>query len=99
MFIEYVYVVFFMDVVEMIKLFENIFCVVNIGFVNEVVFMCYILSIDIWEVIEVVSIKFFGFMLFYSGLGLGGYCILIDLFYLLWKLCLYNYIVCFVELV
>jgi UDP-N-acetyl-D-glucosamine dehydrogenase len=31
------------------------------------------MGIDIWEVIETAKTKFFGFMPFYPGLGLGGH--------------------------
>src|SRR6184192_4216686 len=47
--------------------------------------MCDLLGVDIYEVIDAVAIKFFGFIPFYPGPGLGGHCIPIDPYYLAWK--------------
>lgn len=71
---------------EMVKLLENTFRAVNIGFINEMAILCKALSVDIWEVIEAASTKPFGFMPFYPGPGLGGHCIPLDPLYLNWKL-------------
>ena len=43
------------------------------------------MNIDIWEVIEAASSKPFGFMPFYPSPGIGGYCIPIAPFNLVWK--------------
>lgn len=90
--------VFFMCVVEMIKFFENIYCLVNISFVNEMKIVVNKMGVDIFEVIDVVVIKLFGFIFYFLGLGFGGYCILIDLFYFVWKVCEYGLNICFIEL-
>jgi UDP-N-acetyl-D-glucosamine dehydrogenase len=69
----------------MVKLLENTFRAVNIGLVNELALMCDRMGIDVWEVVNAVKTKPFGFMPFYPGPGLGGHCIPIDPFYLSWK--------------
>lgn len=83
---------------EMVKLLENTFRAVNIGFVNEIALMCDKLGIDVWEVIDAAATKPFGFMPFYPGPGLGGHCIPIDPHYLSWKLKTLNYTARFIEL-
>jgi UDP-N-acetyl-D-glucosamine dehydrogenase len=83
---------------EMTKLFENIFRVVNIALVNELMMLCDRMGINIWEVIEAASTKPFGFMPFYPGPGIGGHCIPIDPFYLSWKARAYNFPTEFIEL-
>jgi len=70
---------------EAVKLTENIFRSVNIALVNELKMIFAKMDIDIWEVIEAVKSKPFGYMPFYPGPGLGGHCIPIDPFYLTWK--------------
>lgn len=70
---------------EMVKLLENTFRSVNIGLINEMAMVCYVLGIDIWEVIAAAKTKPFGFMPFYPGPGIGGHCINIDPMYLAWK--------------
>lgn len=94
-----VFKVSFLWVVEMEKILENIFRNINIVFVNEMVILCERMNIDIWEVIEAVKIKLYGFMVFYFGSGFGGYCILIDLFYFIWKVCEYDYYIRLIEIV
>jgi len=47
--------------------------------------MCDRMGINVWEGIDAVATKPFGFMPFYPGPGLGGHCIPIDPFYLSWK--------------
>lgn len=71
---------------EMVKLLENSFRAINIGFINEFAINCRALGVDVWEVIEAAKTKPFGFMPFYPGPGIGGHCIPIDPLYLLWKL-------------
>jgi UDP-N-acetyl-D-glucosamine dehydrogenase len=83
---------------EMTKLLENIFRVVNIALVNELMMLCDRMGINIWEVIEAASTKPFGFMPFYPGPGIGGHCIPIDPFYLSWKAKAYNFPTEFIEL-
>jgi UDP-N-acetyl-D-glucosamine dehydrogenase len=71
---------------EMVKILENTFRAVNIGFVNEMAQICHRIGIDIWEVIGAAKTKPFGYMPFYPGPGLGGHCIPIDPLYLTWKM-------------
>jgi len=70
---------------EMVKLLENTFRIVNISLVNEIMFMCEKLDIDVWEVIDLAKTKPYGFMPFYPGPGIGGHCIPVDPLYLSWK--------------
>jgi UDP-N-acetyl-D-glucosamine dehydrogenase len=83
---------------EMVKLLENTFRAINIGFVNELAQMCPRLGVDVWEVIEAAKTKPFGFMPFYPGPGLGGHCIPIDPIYLSWKMSRLNYKAQFIDL-
>jgi len=83
---------------EMVKLLENTFRSVNIGFINEMARLCEVLGIDIWEVIEAASTKPFGFMPFYPGPGVGGHCIPLDPMYLAWKAKGYNFFSRYIEL-
>jgi UDP-N-acetyl-D-glucosamine dehydrogenase len=71
---------------EMVKVLENTFRMVNIGFANEVAQMCRRLGVDVWEVIESAATKPYGFMPFYPGPGVGGHCIPVDPSYLQWKM-------------
>jgi UDP-N-acetyl-D-glucosamine dehydrogenase len=83
---------------EMTKLLENIFRSVNIALVNEMALLCERMGIDVWEVIEAASTKPFGFMPFYPGPGVGGHCIPVDPYYLLWKAREYEFHTKFIEL-
>ncbi len=56
------------------------------------------MGIDVWEVIEAAKTKPYGFMPFYPGPGIGGHCIPIDPFYLLWKAKEYDVDISFIEL-
>lgn len=85
-------------VAEMTKLLENTFRVVNVSLVNELAQLCDRMAIDIWEVIEAAKTKPFGFMAFYPGPGIGGHCIGVDPFYLLWKAKEYDFSTRFIEL-
>jgi UDP-N-acetyl-D-glucosamine dehydrogenase len=87
-----------LKVAEMTKLLENIFRVVNVSMVNEMAVLCDRMGIDIWEVIEAAKTKPFGFMPFYPGPGMGGHCIPIDPFYLVWKAKEYGFATRFIEL-
>jgi UDP-N-acetyl-D-glucosamine dehydrogenase len=71
---------------EMVKVLENTFRMVNIGFANEVAQICRRLGVDVWEVIESAATKPYGFMPFYPGPGIGGHCIPVDPSYLEWKM-------------
>ncbi|HDN79837.1 MAG TPA: nucleotide sugar dehydrogenase [Chloroflexi bacterium] len=85
-------------VAEMSKLLENIYRSVNIALVNELALLCERMGIDFWEVIEAASTKPFGFMPFYPGPGVGGHCISVDPYYLLWKARQYDFYTKFIEL-
>ncbi|MGA7987076.1 MAG: nucleotide sugar dehydrogenase [Candidatus Dormiibacterota bacterium] len=71
---------------EMVKVLENTFRMINIGFANEVAQICRRLGVDVWEVIESAATKPYGFMPFYPGPGVGGHCIPVDPSYLEWKM-------------
>jgi UDP-N-acetyl-D-glucosamine dehydrogenase len=71
---------------EMVKVLENTFRMINIGFANEVAQMCRRLGVDVWEVIDSAATKPYGFMPFYPGPGVGGHCIPVDPSYLQWKM-------------
>lgn len=86
------------DVAESAKLLENIFRAVNVALVNEMKVVLDRMGIDVWEVIEAAATKPFGFMPFYPGPGLGGHCIPIDPFYLVWKARQYDQPCRFIEL-
>ena len=73
------------DAAEMVKIFENVFRLVNIALVNELKMLCRELEIDVWEVVRAAASKPFGFQSFAPGPGVAGHCIPIDPFYLTWK--------------
>jgi UDP-N-acetyl-D-glucosamine dehydrogenase len=85
-------------VAEMTKLLENVHRAVNIGLVNELKIVADAMGIDIWEVIDAAATKPFGFTPYYPGPGLGGHCIPIDPFYLVWKAREYGVNTHFIEL-
>lgn len=70
---------------EMIKVFENTYRAVNIALVNELMFICDKMKLDVWEIINAAGTKPFGFQTFYPGPGVGGHCIPVDPYYLTWK--------------
>lgn len=70
---------------EMTKVFENTYRSVNIALVNELMFVCDKLGLDVWEIIEAAGTKPFGIQTFYPGPGVGGHCIPIDPYFLSWK--------------
>ncbi|MHA1788208.1 MAG: nucleotide sugar dehydrogenase [Candidatus Helarchaeota archaeon] len=70
---------------EAVKLYENIFRLVNIGLINELSLIFDQLGINTWEVIRAASTKPYGFMPFYPGPGVGGHCIPLDPFYLTYR--------------
>jgi UDP-N-acetyl-D-glucosamine dehydrogenase len=83
---------------ELTKLLENTFRAVNIALVNELAVLSERMAIDFWEVIEAAKTKPFGFMPFYPGPGVGGHCIPVDPYYLLWKAREYDFYTRFIEL-
>lgn len=85
LFIEQMVPVSSTAVAEASKIMENVFRATNIALVNELKLIFERMDLDIWEVIEAVETKPFGYMPFYPGPGLGGHCIPVDPFYLSWK--------------
>jgi UDP-N-acetyl-D-glucosamine dehydrogenase len=73
------------EVAEAAKLLQNAFRLINISFINEMKMLLDTMFIDIWEVIAAAATKPFGFMPFYPSPGIGGDCIPIAPFYLVWK--------------
>jgi len=73
------------SIAEAAKLLQNSFRLINISFINEMKILFDHMGLDVWEVIEAASSKPFGFMPFYPGPGVGGSCIPIVPFYLVWK--------------
>jgi UDP-N-acetyl-D-glucosamine dehydrogenase len=67
----------------MIKLVENTFRFVSIGFANEMARIARAFGLNVWEIIRVARTKGFGLDLCYPGL-IGGHCIPIDPHYLDW---------------
>jgi len=78
-------------VAEMAKVYENTFRYVNIGLADELALISDKMGIDVWEVIEAAKTKPFGFMPFYPSSGVGGHCIPVDPYYLLYKAKQYDY--------
>ncbi|WP_371372123.1 nucleotide sugar dehydrogenase [Sporomusa aerivorans] len=85
-------------VAEMTKVFENTYRAVNIALVNELMFLCDRMGIDVWEVVDAAGTKPFGIQTFYPGPGVGGHCIPIDPFYLTWKAREHDFHTRFIEL-
>ncbi len=83
---------------ELTKLLENTFRAVNIALVNEMALLAERMGIDIWEVIDAAKTKPFGYMPFKPGAGVGGHCIPIDPYYLLWKAREFDFYTRFIEL-
>jgi UDP-N-acetyl-D-glucosamine dehydrogenase len=70
---------------EMAKLLENSFRFVNIALANEMADLARHLGVDSWEVLEAAATKPFGFLPFNPGPGVGGHCIAVDPYYLIWS--------------
>ena len=70
------------EIAEAAKVLENAFRLINISFINEMALFCNKIEIDINAVIQAASTKPYGFMPFYSSLGIGGHCIPVDPIYL-----------------
>ena len=68
----------------MTKLHENIYRTVNISLVNEMKMISEKFGLNINEIINAAKTKPFGFNAFYPGPGIGGHCIPVDPFYLVW---------------
>ena len=78
-------------VAEMEKILENAYRNINISLANEMAMICERMGINVWEVIDAAKSKPYGFQAFYPGPGVGGHCIPIDPYYLIWKAKEYNY--------
>lgn len=72
-------------IAEMVKLFENTYILANIGLVNEFTLLCDRMDLNTWEILDAAFTKPYGIQAFYPGPGVGGHCIPVDHFYLLWK--------------
>ena len=72
-----------LETAEMVKMLENSFRALNIGFANELAKFCDEAEIDIKEVIDAAATKPYGFMPHYPGIGVGGHCIPEDPYYLI----------------
>jgi UDP-N-acetyl-D-glucosamine dehydrogenase len=73
-----------LEAAEMIKLVENTFRFISIGFANEMARIARSFGLNIWDIIEAAKTKKFGLDLCFPGL-IGGHCIPIDPHYLGWK--------------
>jgi nucleotide sugar dehydrogenase len=71
------------ETAELCKLYENCFRVVNIAYVNEIADLSKKYNINFDEVIKASSTKPFGFMSFYPGFGIGGFCLPQNPYYLM----------------
>ncbi|WP_412030353.1 nucleotide sugar dehydrogenase [Deinococcus yunweiensis] len=85
-------------VAEMVKVYENTFRAINIGFANEIALLCDRMGLSVWEVMDAAFTKPFGIMPFYPGPGVGGHCIPLDPHYLEWKAKEYNFQTRFITL-
>ena len=81
-FIEQVEICDSLEVAETAKLLENSFRLINISFINELAIFCQKIGIDINDVVKAAATKPYGFMPFYSSVGVGGHCIPVDPLYL-----------------
>ena len=70
------------EVIEVAKLLENSFRLINISFINEIAIFCQMLGVDVRDVIKAASTKPYGFMPFFPSAGVGGHCIPVDPSYL-----------------
>jgi UDP-N-acetyl-D-glucosamine dehydrogenase len=83
---------------EMAKLLENVFRNVNIALANQLALLSDRMGLDVWEIIRAAATKPFGFMPFWPGPGVGGHCIPVDPYYLVWKAREYDFHMDFIEL-
>lgn len=71
------------ETAEMIKLVENTFRFISIGFANEMARIARAFGLNIWDIIDAARTKGFGLDLCSPGL-IGGHCLPIDPHYLNW---------------
>ena len=69
---------------EASKIIENIQRDLNIGLMNELAIIFEKLDIDITEVIKAASTKW-NFNPYFPSMGVGGHCLPVDPYYLVWK--------------
>ena len=74
-----------LEVIEVAKLLENSFRLINISFINEIAMFCEKIGVDIRAVLKAAATKPYGFMPFYPSAGVGGHCIPVDPSYLATK--------------
>jgi nucleotide sugar dehydrogenase len=74
-----------LECAEMSKLYENCFRLINIAYANEISNLCDQKGIDALEMINACSTKPYGFMPFTPSLGVGGHCIPINPYYLMYS--------------
>ncbi|MBD8066768.1 UDP-N-acetyl-D-mannosamine dehydrogenase [Devosia sp. PTR5] len=67
---------------ELVKLTENAFRDVNIGFANELAAVCQHLRLNVWEVIELAN-KHPRVNILSPGPGVGGHCIAVDPYFII----------------
>jgi UDP-N-acetyl-D-mannosaminuronic acid dehydrogenase len=67
---------------ELVKLTENAFRDVNIGFANELAAVCQQLQLNVWEVIELAN-KHPRVNILNPGPGVGGHCIAVDPYFII----------------
>jgi nucleotide sugar dehydrogenase len=72
-----------LEAAEMVKLVENTFRFISIGFANEMARIARAFGLNIWNIIEAAQTKKFGLDLCFPGL-IGGHCLPIDPHYLSW---------------
>jgi UDP-N-acetyl-D-mannosaminuronic acid dehydrogenase len=67
---------------ELVKLTENAFRDVNIGFANELAAVCQQLRLNVWEIIELAN-KHPRVNILNPGPGVGGHCIAVDPYFII----------------
>ncbi|WP_289183447.1 nucleotide sugar dehydrogenase [uncultured Dubosiella sp.] len=72
-------------VAELGKLLENTYRNVNIALIYEMSMLCERLHVSVRDVIDAAATKPYGYEPFYPSLGVGGHCIPVDPYYLVWK--------------
>ncbi len=75
-----------LEAAEMTKLYENTFRAVNIALAFEIADACEHFGLDPIEVTNAAATKPYAFMPHYPSAGVGGHCIGVDPYYLLWPL-------------
>lgn len=70
------------ETAELVKLTENAFRDVNIGFANELSNVCNVLGLNVWEVIELAN-RHPRVNILQPGPGVGGHCIAVDPYFII----------------